>query len=161
MHIREALEGDLESMWGIFRAVLAGRGALPFSAAIDRDAFHCQWFSDDLLTYVAEEGPHQLGMYKLGANYPGLTHHIAGATYLVRPEVRDRGVGRALAQHSIARAQDADYLEMQFNFVPSNNTAALTLYQELGFTIIETLPKVHRDPQRGLVDAYVMQRFLQ
>ncbi|SEA14810.1 GNAT family N-acetyltransferase [Microbulbifer marinus] len=160
MHIREAVEEDLESMWGIFRAVRGG-DALPFSAAIDRDAFHCQWFSEALLTYVAEEGPHQLGMYKLGANYPGLAHHVASATYLVRPEVRDRGVGRALVQHSIARAQDADYLEMQFNYVPSSNVPAVTLYQELDFTIIDTLPNAFRDPQRGLVDVYVMQRFLQ
>ncbi|SHF25763.1 Ribosomal protein S18 acetylase RimI [Microbulbifer donghaiensis] len=160
MHIREAVEEDLESMWGIFRAVRAD-GDLPFSGAIDRDAFHCQWFGGDLLTYVAEEGPHQLGIYKLGVNYPGLAHHICAATYLVRPEVRDRGVGRALVQHSIARAQDADFLEMQFNYVPGNNVAAVTLYQELGFTIIDTLPKTCLDPQRGLEDVYVMQRFLQ
>ncbi|WP_323846297.1 N-acetyltransferase [Microbulbifer magnicolonia] len=161
MHIREAVEEDLESLWGIFRAVQAGGDALPFSAQLDRDAFQCQWFSDGLLTCVAEEDVHQLGIYKLGANFPGLEQHVASASYLVRPEVRDRGVGRALVQHSVARAQDADYLEMQFNYVPSSNRAAVTLYEELGFEIIETLPMACRDPQRGLVDAYVMHRFLQ
>lgn len=160
MHIREAVEDDLEAMWGVFLAV-KGDGALPFSAAVDRDAFGAQWLAPGLSTCVAEEDVHLLGMYKLGANYPGLAHHIAGASYLVRPEVRDRGVGRALAQHSIARAQDADYLEMQFNYVPASNRAARTLYGELGFEVVETLPAAFRDPQRGLVDAYVMHRFLQ
>lgn len=62
---------------------------------------------------------------------------------------------------SIARAQDAGCLEMQFNYVPGTNRAALTLYEELGFEVVETLPAAFPDPRRGLVEAYVMHRFLQ
>ncbi|MFC6633680.1 GNAT family N-acetyltransferase [Microbulbifer taiwanensis] len=161
MHIREAVEDDLEAMWGIFRAVTATGDTLPFADTMDRDTFRAHWFGPGQVTCVAEEDVHLLGMYKLGANYPDLGSHVASATYLVRPEVQGRGIGRALVQHSIARAQDADYLAMQFNYVVSTNRAAVTLYEELGFEIVGTLPKAFRHAEKGLVDAFVMHRFLQ
>jgi ribosomal protein S18 acetylase RimI-like enzyme len=49
---------------------------------------------------------------------------------------------------------------MQFNFVVSTNTGAVHLWQELGFTILATLPRAFNHAKLGLVDAYVMHRFL-
>jgi ribosomal protein S18 acetylase RimI-like enzyme len=49
---------------------------------------------------------------------------------------------------------------MQFNFVISSNTAALTLWRQLGFEIVGTLPGAFRHPSFGFVDAYVMFRDL-
>ena len=49
---------------------------------------------------------------------------------------------------------------MQFNFVVSTNAAAVALWRKLGFQIVGTLPKVYRHRDLGLVDAYVMHRFL-
>jgi hypothetical protein len=40
------------------------------------------------------------------------------------------------------------------------NTAAVTLWQKLGFEILCRLPKVFDHPQHGFVDTYVMHRFL-
>ena len=71
-----------------------------------------------------------------------------------------RGIGRALVQHSLAEAQDAGYTAMQFNYVVSTNTAAVGLYKKLGFDIVGTLPEAFRHKTLGLVDAYVMYRFL-
>ena len=50
---------------------------------------------------------------------------------------------------------------MQFNFVVSTNTPAVKLWQQLGFEIIGTLPKAFQHAELGLVDAYVMYRFLE
>ena len=49
---------------------------------------------------------------------------------------------------------------MQFNFVVSTNTPAVKLWQQLGFEIAGTLPRAFRHAELGLVDAYVMYRFL-
>ena len=49
---------------------------------------------------------------------------------------------------------------MQFNMVVSTNEAAVALWKKFGFTIVGTLPKVFRHKKLGLVDAYVMHRFL-
>jgi ribosomal protein S18 acetylase RimI-like enzyme len=49
---------------------------------------------------------------------------------------------------------------MQFNFVVSSNTAAVALWQRLGFAIVGTLPGAFRHRTLGCVDAYVMYRAL-
>lgn len=161
MDIREAQESDLEAMWGIYSAVASSDEPPPFSADTDESRFGALWFGPGLITAVAEEGPHLLGMYRLAMEPEDGDSHIASASYLVRPEVRDRGVGRALVQHSIARAQDADFEEIQLQYVPSTQKSALVLFEELGFEVIQTLPGAYRHPQLGPVDAYVLQRFLQ
>jgi ribosomal protein S18 acetylase RimI-like enzyme len=51
-------------------------------------------------------------------------------------------------------------MAMQFNYVVSTNAPAVELYKKLGFVIVGTLPKAFRHKQLGLVDAYVMYRFL-
>ena len=50
---------------------------------------------------------------------------------------------------------------MQFNFVVSTNTAAVALWQSLGFAIVGTLPGAFRHQEFGFVDAYVMFRSLE
>jgi ribosomal protein S18 acetylase RimI-like enzyme len=42
----------------------------------------------------------------------------------------------------------------------STNSVAIELYKKLGFAIVGTLPKAFRHKTLGLVDAYVMYRFL-
>ena len=159
MQIRPAQDCDFDAMWRIFEAVIAGGDALPFSDDFDRNTFQSHWFGSHT-PYVAVSDSDVLCMYKFGANYPGLGSHIASATYLVSPEVQGKGIGRALVQHSLAQARDAGYMAMQFNYVVSTNSPAVELYKKLGFAIVGTLPQAFRHMQLGLVDAYVMFRFL-
>jgi ribosomal protein S18 acetylase RimI-like enzyme len=44
--------------------------------------------------------------------------------------------------------------------VVSTNTGAVALWKKLGFEIVGTLPRAFQHRERGLVDAYVMYRFL-
>ena len=160
MDIRRASEDDLEPMWLIFQAVVATGDTLPFANATDKDVFRMQWFGAEETAYLALVGSRVCGMYKLGANYPDLGSHVASATYLVSPADRGKGIGRALVEHSLAQAEGAGYLAMQFNYVVSTNTVAISLYEKLGFSIVGTLPKAFRHRRLGLVDAHVMHRFL-
>lgn len=70
-------------------------------------------------------------------------------------------MGRALVEHSLAQAQSDGFMAMQFNYVVSTNAPAVELYKKLGFAIVGSLPKAFRHQQLGLVDVYVMFRFLQ
>jgi ribosomal protein S18 acetylase RimI-like enzyme len=79
---------------------------------------------------------------------------------MVDPKRQGHGVGRAMGLHCLDAARRDGYLAMQFNFVVSTNTAAVKLRQQLGFQIVGTLPKAFRHAELGLVDAYVMYRFL-
>jgi ribosomal protein S18 acetylase RimI-like enzyme len=157
--IREATSTDLESMWAIFRAVVAAGDTLPFTDAFDRESFRSHWF-DTQTSYVATAESRITGMYKIGANYPGLGDHIASATYLVSPAFQGRGIGRALVEHSVVQAERSGFTALLFNYVVSTNASAVELYKKLGFTIVGTLPMAFRHPHLGLVDAFVMFRRL-
>jgi ribosomal protein S18 acetylase RimI-like enzyme len=79
---------------------------------------------------------------------------------MVSGSVRGQGIGRAMAEHSLSEARRLGFRAMQFNFVISTNTAAIRLWQELGFEIVGTLPLAFRHPNKGYVDVYVMYRSL-
>jgi GNAT superfamily N-acetyltransferase len=79
---------------------------------------------------------------------------------MVAPSAHGRGIGRARGGHCLNEARHAGYQAMQFNFVVSANKGAVHLWQELGFTLLATLPKAFNHSTLGDVDAYVMHRFL-
>jgi ribosomal protein S18 acetylase RimI-like enzyme len=158
-NIRPATDDDRDAMWNIFTAVIATGDALPFGADFERETFHAHWFGAHA-AHVAVAGGDVVGMYKLGANYPGPGSHVASATYLVSPAVQGKGIGRALVEHSLDQARRQGFAAMQFNYVVSTNTAAVELYRHCGFAVVGTLPQAFRHQRLGLVDAYVMFRFL-
>lgn len=160
MRIRTATESDLDAMWDIFQAVISTGDTLPFSRSVDRKTFRSHWFGAHT-SYVADAGTRVVGMYKVGANYPDLGSHVASATYLVSPPAQGKGIGRALVEHSLSQARSDGFLAIQFNYVVSTNASAVALYEKLGFAIVGTLPMAFRHERLGLVDAYVMHRFLE
>lgn len=159
MEIRPAAEGDFDAMWSIFSAAIATEDALPFAGSFEVETFRNHWFQAQA-PYVAVLEDHVAGMYRMGANYPGLGAHVASSTYVIDPLKQGRGVGRALVEHSIDRARSDGFLAMQFNYVVSTNAPAVALYRKLGFEVVGTLPQAFRHGALGLVDVYVMHRFL-
>jgi ribosomal protein S18 acetylase RimI-like enzyme len=159
MHIRPATAADFDAMWSLFQAVIAKADALPFSQSFEREIFRSHWFTTQT-SHVAVADSLIVGMYKMGANYPDLGSHVSSATYIVDPAAQGRGIGRALVEHSLAQARSAGFLAMQFNYVVSTNAPAVALYRNLGFDIVGTLPKAFQHRNLGLVDVYVMHRFL-
>ena len=160
MEIRRAAESDFEAMWPIFRDVIASGDTYVFSPDTSRDDAFAYWFGPGVASYVAEAEGRIVGMYKIVQNHRDLGSHIANASFMVAPSYSGRGVGRLMGCHALREAGQAGFLGMQFNFVVSTNTAAVALWQRLGFAIVGTLPKVFRHAALGYVDAYVMYRSL-
>ncbi|WP_307144595.1 GNAT family N-acetyltransferase [Duganella sp. Root336D2] len=158
--IRRAEAGDLDAMWAIFQPLLSGGDSFPFGAGFEKSTFQLHWFSSHP-AYVACAGERILGMYKMGAIYPDHGAHVASATYAVATQAQGKGIGRALVEHSLAQARREGFLAMQFNYVVSTNAPAVALYRKLGFSIAGTLPQAFRHGEQGLVDAYVLHRFLE
>lgn len=79
---------------------------------------------------------------------------------MVAREARGQGVGRALSEHALTWARGQGFAAMQFNAVVESNTAAVRLYQTLGFQVIGTVPQAFNHPTLGLVGLHVMHRFL-
>ena len=161
MTIRRATEADSEAILAIFRAVIASGDTYVFAADTSRNDALAYWFGVGITTFVAcEDDGRVVGMYKIIANHRDRGSHVANASFMVSPSEAGKGIGRQMGEHCLRVARDLGFLAMQFNFVVSTNTAAVKLWESLGFTIVGTLPNVFQHETRGLVDAYVMHRTL-
>ncbi|MCZ6634890.1 MAG: GNAT family N-acetyltransferase [bacterium] len=160
MEIRKAEAVDFPGIWAIFRAVVHKGDTYVFDPDCDEAYARSVWMSDQMATYVAVVDGRIAGTYILKANQPGLGDHVANAAFMVSPENRRGGVGRAMGEHALEEARRAGFRAMQFNFVVSTNTGAVKLWESLGFEIVGTLPEVFRHRELGFVDAYVLYRKL-
>ncbi len=160
MNIRLALESDFAAMWPIFQAVVATGDTYVFAPDTSHGDAFAYWFAPGVTSYVAEDEARIVGMYKLIANQRDLGAHVGNASFMVAPDYRGKGAGRQMGLHCLREARRAGYRALQFNFVVSTNTAAVSLWQKLGFSIVGTLPRAFRHQRLGEVDACVMHRFL-
>ena len=160
MTIRPAQPADHEAMGTIFQAVVATGTTYTFAPDTSRDDGLAYFVGPGIASWVLEDEGRVVGMYKLIPNRGGLGSHVANASFMVDPRSAGRGVGKLMCRHCLREARRAGFLAMQFNFVVSTNTPAVMLWKSLGFQIVGTLPKAFNHRERGLVDAYVMYRFL-
>lgn len=158
--IRRATASDWEDLWPIFHAVVRQGDTYAYDPETTKEEGRALWMSPQAATYVALRGEQAVGTYILRPSQPGLGSHVANAGYMVDPGEGGRGVGRAMCEHSLEEARQGGFLAMQFNFVVSTNTRAVALWEKMGFQIVGTLPRVFRHQTLGLVDAFVMHRFL-
>ncbi len=158
--IRSATNEDRDAIWKIFRAVVGPGDTYAVDPHMSREDALAYWFQPDTHTYVTEQDRHVVGTYILKPNQAGAGSHVANAAFMVAPDARGRGVGRAMGEHCLSEARRLGFHAMQFNFVVSTNESAIHLWQELGFKIMGTLPGAFRHPQKGYVDVYVMYRSL-
>ena len=116
------------------------------------------WLGQDRETFVAEEAGEIIGTYYIRANHRGGGKHICNCGYMTSAAATGRGVARTMCQHSLDYARQRGYLGMQFNFVVSSNTRAVSLWQSFSFEIVGRLPQAFHHPTVGYVDALVMFR---
>ncbi|HEV2913153.1 MAG TPA: GNAT family N-acetyltransferase [Pyrinomonadaceae bacterium] len=158
--IRTARASDFDSIWQIFREVVERGDTYVYDPLTTREEARSIWMSEGVETFVASVDGRIVGTYILRPNQTGLGSHVANAGYMVRSDAAGRGVGRAMCEHSLEEARGRGFLAMQFNMVVSTNEGAVALWKKLGFSIVGTLPRVFRHQRLGLVDAFVMHRFL-
>ena len=162
MVIREAaIELDYDGVWEIFLDVISRGDVFSFLPETPKSDLKKLWFADNMDTFVAVDNSGKIiGSYYIKPNQPGLGNHIANGGYMVHPEVKGKGIGRLLCQHSIDFAREKGYSGMQFNMVVSTNASAVKLWKSFGFSIIGTIPQAFRHQKLGLVDAYIMYKSL-
>ena len=161
IEIRPADEADFERIWEIFQAVVLPGDSYVFPPDATREDARAYFVSDDFRTFVITVDGVVAGMYKLRPNNIGLGSHVSNASFMVDPAYRGLGLGERMGRHCLEEARRMGYLAMQFNFVVSTNTPAVTLWRKLGFEVVGVLPKAFRHATLGLVDALVMYKFLE
>ena len=160
MIIRTASAADADAIWRIFHDVVQGCDTYTFPPDTPREQALAYFLGPGIASWVIEDDGRVIGMYKLIPNHTGLGSHVANASFMVDPTAHGKGAGRAMGEHCLNEARNGGYRAMQFNFVVSTNTAAVTLWKKLGFEIVGTLPRAFRHGTLGDVDAYVMYRYL-
>jgi GNAT superfamily N-acetyltransferase len=151
---------DEPAMHAAYQAACDEGTSLAHTGGLTRDDFRAYWCGRGGEQWVAHRGELVLGGYTLRPNQPGRGAHVATATYVVAPDARGLGVGRALGEHSLLRARACGFRAVQFNFVVSTNAVAVRLWHDLGFRTLGTLPGAFQHPTAGAVDALVLWRDL-
>jgi ribosomal protein S18 acetylase RimI-like enzyme len=152
---------DWPATWRILEPVFRAGDTYSFAADITEEEALSVWVAAPAATFVAEdEAGRIVGTYYLKANQPGQGAHVCNCGYVVGEAARGKGIASAMCEHSQEEAVRRGFCAMQYNLVVSSNTGAVRLWQQLGFTIVGTLPEAFRHPSLGFVDAYVMYKKL-
>lgn len=153
-------EADWPAVWPFFDQIVRDGETYAYPADLTADQAWSLWSAPAPgQTVVYDDGAIR-GSAMMGPNRPGRGSHVGTASFMVSPEARGRGVGRALADYVIAWHREAGYRAIQFNAVVETNTAAVRLWQSLGFTIVGTVPEAFDSRTHGLVGLHVMHKRL-
>ena len=157
MDVRPAQPQDWPAIYPFFAAIVAAGETYAYPEGLSLEQARGLWMEQPpSLTVVAVEGETVLGSAKTGPNRPGRGAHVATASFMVDPAHTGRGVGRALARWVVDHARSEGYRSIQFNAVVETNTAAVRLWQSLGFRVLTTVPAAFDSRRHGLVGLHVM-----
>jgi len=134
---------DLESMTEIWNGIVDEANAFPQTERLTKmqaEAF----FASQSYTGAYADGDEVLGLYILHPNNVGRCGHIANASFAVKKTARGRGTGEKLVLDCIKKGKELGFRILQFNAVVCTNTAAIRLYERLGFTRLGRIPKGFR-----------------
>ncbi len=155
--VRPATDADWPPIWPFFAATVAAGETYAYPRNLTSAQGRALWMERPPgLTVVLEIDGQVVGSAKMGPNRPGVGAHIGTASFMVAEEARGRGVGRTLAEQMVAWHREQGFRGIQFNAVVETNTAAVRLWQSLGFEIIGTVPGAFRSPTQGYVGLHVM-----
>jgi GNAT superfamily N-acetyltransferase len=166
VRIREAkAETDWQTgIWPIFQETVRAGDTLAFPPATDESSARGYWLLPPparVFVAVNQSNGTIVGSSFVKPNQPGLGGHVANAAFMVAQAVSGQGVGRALGEQAIEWARGEGFSAMQFNLVVTTNARAITLWENLGFSVIGTIPEAFQHQGLGRkVDALIMHRFL-
>jgi L-amino acid N-acyltransferase YncA len=157
VEIRDATVADWAAIWPFFQEIVVAGETYAYDADLTTAQAQALWMEPPPgRTVVALEGATVLGSAKMGPNRPGRGAHIGTASFMVAPQARGAGVGRALAEDVIAWHREHGFRGIQFNAVVETNTSAVSLWQSLGFRVVGTVPGAFDHPVHGYVGLHVM-----
>jgi L-amino acid N-acyltransferase YncA len=161
VELRPLVDADWPQVFALFTGVVADGRTYAYPEGLTSDEARALWVERPPgTTVVAVEDGAVLGTAKAGPNRPGRGDHVATASFMVAPQARGRGVGRALGEHVLAWCREQGFLSVQFNAVVETNAPAVALWRSLGFRVVGTVPRAFRHPDHGLVGLHVMVRDL-
>ncbi|HXL95116.1 MAG TPA: GNAT family N-acetyltransferase, partial [Streptosporangiaceae bacterium] len=143
--IRDAGEGDWPQIWAVIHDVITEQQTFAYDPAMSEGDARRGWLLTAPARVVVAAGDDLiLGTANMYANRPGPGSHVASGSLMVARQARGKGVGRALTSDMISWARRSGFAAIQFNAVVDTNTAAVLLYESLGFVTLGTAPGAFR-----------------
>ena len=141
IEVKPYQSSEIGKMIAIWNQVVAQGIAFPQTECLTESS-GAQFFAQQSFVGVAAdaESGKIAGVYILHPNNVGRCGHICNASYAVDAGCRGQGVGEALVRDCMEQAKALGFRILQFNAVVASNTAALHLYQKLGFTQLGVIP---------------------
>lgn len=151
-------ESDLPDFAPLFRAIVADGETYAYPEGLSDEEIQALWWEPAPgHTVVARTDDRRfLGTAKMGPNRPGRGAHIGTASFMVVHDARGSGVGRALLDYVLDWHRVHGFAGIQFNAVVETNTAAVRLWQSVGFEIVGTVPGAFVSARHGPVGLHVM-----
>jgi GNAT superfamily N-acetyltransferase len=160
LHIRDAAAEDWPAIWAFMEPIVRAGETFSWDRDVTEGQARRSWMRPAPgATLVAEDSDGRIvGTAELAPNHGGGASHIANAGFMVDAAHAGRGVGRALAEATLARARTEGFRGMQFNAVVATNERAVALWRSLGFEILATVPEGFHHPTQGYVGLHIMYR---
>jgi GNAT superfamily N-acetyltransferase len=152
--IRPLVEADWPTVHDL--VVEVARAGETYAMDVPATVADTKGFWADPHRVVAEVDGVVLGTAKMGPNRPAQGSHVGTASFMVSAAARGRGLGRALGEYAVDWHRREGFRAIQFNAVVETNTAAVRLWQQLGFRIVGTVPGAFRRPDGSYVGLHVM-----
>lgn len=161
LRVRVAGRQDWPAIWPLWHRVVASGDTYTWAPDTPEEQARALWMPPaPAVTLVGEADGTVVATALLKPAQPGLGDHVANAGFMVDPDRAGAGIGRGLAEATLAEARRRGYRAMQFNAVVEANTRAVHLWRSLGFTLVGTVPEAYRHPTKGLVGLHIMHRTL-
>jgi len=153
----DASPDDWTELWPILRAVAEAGDTFCWPRDITEEQARAEWLRPaPNLTLVLRDGDKVVGTSTLHPNHDGPAAHVANASFAVDPRQRGRGMGRRLAEDTMARARAEGYRAIQFNAVVETNEGAVKLWTSLRFRVLATVPEAFYHPVHGYVGLHII-----
>ena len=157
MLIRDATSEDWPLIWLFLHQVVAAGDTFAYDPYTGGAEAQAMWRVDAPgRVDVVAEGADVAGTANIHVNRSGPGAHVASVSYIVDLARRGQGVGRALVIDSLQWAQNSGFRGVQFPAVAQTNAHAIGLYEQLGFTVIGTVPGGFHHPLHGYAGLHVM-----
>jgi len=157
--IRPLEDADLLPVLQLFNDIVSNLDALRTEAPVSLSDFR-EKIEAQTAAFIAETRGLVVGAYWFAPFSYGRASHIANATYVVLRSEQGRGIGRKLGEHSLLEVRRHGFRAIQFNGVVVENRASVQLWQQLGFSIVGTIPEGYRKHDGAFSDVYIMYRDL-
>jgi GNAT superfamily N-acetyltransferase len=156
-NIREARAQDWPRIWPIIHDVVTEQQTFAYDPAMTEDQARPIWLvAPPARVVVALDGDRVVGTANMYANRPGPGSHVASGSLMVDASARGLGIGRALTTDLVDWARRTGFSAVQFNAVVETNTAAVHIYESLGFVTLGIAPGAFRHPIHGDVGLRIM-----